>query len=93
MEITRKYEYGEVLTMDFRVELEIHAAGRAISVDLTGPRTAFGGTVQGSKVNWPGVGSVDAETAAAFAELVAAAAAEAERMDSIMAEFLANHED
>ena len=86
-------EFGEVLGRDAVATLETTLpSGRSISVEVFGPRERFGTTAPAT-VNWPGIGSVDAEDAAAFAALLVAASEKAAVWSSIMDEFLRNVED
>jgi hypothetical protein len=55
-------------------------SGRKISLDVFRPRTMFGQPAS-CGVNWPGIGTVDADDAEDFANLVAAAATLARDLD------------
>lgn len=53
------------------VEVELPDSGRRIKIEASGPRVAYGGSVEvGPEVSWPSIGSVGFADAAVFATLV-----------------------
>lgn len=57
-------------------------SGRLVRVDIHKPHLAYGGELQPSGVNWPGIGSVPTADAEGFAQLLSRAAYEAGRLDA-----------